>query len=657
MAVVQSAGQITAVHQPWAPAGTLGGSVSLYEGVFADYGAIWRTQPNVRTVVSFLARNAAQLGLHIFDRTGDSDRRRITDGRAGRWLRRPTPYDKVSLYDLINWFVHDLCVYDNAYWAKIAVDTALATVPLMPQHTQPVGGSWFHPDAYRLHGGRGHRDLDPSQVVHVHGYNPDDRRHGVSPMETLRRIIAEDVASGRYREKFWLNGARHEGVIERPRDAPKWSDTARERFKTDWQARYAGGPDSGSAPILEEGMQFKEASFSAKDAEYIAARKLTREEVAAAFHVHPAMVGIMEHANFANMREQHRSTYQDTLGPLLSQLEAAFSLQLADDLDLPETAYFEFNIKEKMRGSFEEEAQSLQTAVGAPHMTRNEARARANLPRIDGGDELVTPLNVMIGGQASPTDAGAQNLSARLADGIAGLIGEKSALPAGRKDLDEDAQAEVDRHRQLLERYFGRQQAAVLARAGALDDPTVADVLDRDRWDDELTADLFGAALATARRSGQSVAQVLDADDDVDITEADDITEALEESSRGMAVEINDYTAGQLGDALDGDEPLDGAREVFATMAGVRAAIYAASRANTVWNFARGVASRALGADTKTWRVTSSNPRPEHAALDGETVPVGEPFSNGAMWPGDPVLPAEERANCQCTFDVSAGAA
>jgi hypothetical protein len=56
---------------------------------------------------------------------------------------------------------------------------------------------------------------------------------------------------------------------------------------------------------------------------------------------------------------------------------------------------------------------------------------------------------------------------------------------------------------------------------------------------------------------------------------------------------------------------------------------------------------------TKTWDVTSGNPRPSHAAMDGETVPYGKPFSNGAMWPGDTdALSAEEVANCQCAVTI-----
>lgn len=75
----------------------------------------------------------------------------------------------------------------------------------------------------------------------------------------------------------------------------------------------------------------------------------------------------------------------------------------------PERYYCEFNIAEKLQGSFEEQAKALQTAIGGPWMTRAEGRSRMNLPAIDGADELIVPMNVTAGGQASPTDSGSQN--------------------------------------------------------------------------------------------------------------------------------------------------------------------------------------------------------------------------------------------------------
>lgn len=43
----------------------------------------------------------------------------------------------------------------------------------------------------------------------------------------------------------------------------------------------------------------------------------------------------------------------------------------------------------------------------------------------------------------------------------------------------------------------------------------------------------------------------------------------------------------------------------------------------------------------------------QHARLNGETVPVGERFSNGADWTGDSFsLPVSEVANCHCDVVV-----
>ena len=64
------------------------------------------------------------------------------------------------------------------------------------------------------------------------------------------------------------------------------------------------------------------------------------------------------------------------------------------------------------------------------------------------------------------------------------------------------------------------------------------------------------------------------------------------------------------------------------------------------------VAARLSGAKTKTW-VAGINPRPEHAAMDGETVPLGEPFSNGMNGPGDFTGGAEEVANCDCDLEFN----
>ena len=418
MAFVVSSGQLTDVQRP-----TFRGPVALLlaDNVTQDYAEIWRTQPQVRTVTGFLARNIAQLGLHTYQRLSETDRKRLREHPFAQLLARPSPW--TTPYRFMNRLVMDVTIYDNWIGVKALVGGEVrAVVRFDPRRVRPVGDNPFEPDAYEVRGNRGKREFPADQVVHLRGYSPDDDRWGSAPMESLRSILAEEYEASRYREQLWRNGARASGYLKRPAEAPAWSDTAKKRFRSQWQAQYTGaGPDAGGTPILEDGMDWVAAHMTPRNAQYLEARKLTREEVAAAYHIPLPMVGILDHATFSNIKEQHKQLYSDCLGPWLAMIQQDLMLQLLPDFSDAADVYCEFNLAEKLRGSFEERATQIQTSVGAPWMTRNEARALDNLPAIPGGDQLVTPLNVLIGGQASPTDAAP--------DGVA------SATPTHVKDL------------------------------------------------------------------------------------------------------------------------------------------------------------------------------------------------------------------------------
>jgi hypothetical protein len=108
------------------------------------------------------------------------------------------------------------------------------------------------------------------------------------------------------------------------------------------------------------------------------------------------MVGILDHATFSNVKEQHKQLYQDTLGPWLEWIQQELEKQLLPEAGDPTGLYIEFNLADKLKGSFEEQAASLQALIGRPVMTANEGRARLNLPRMDDPtcDQLAAPLNM-----------------------------------------------------------------------------------------------------------------------------------------------------------------------------------------------------------------------------------------------------------------------
>lgn len=634
--------------------GGVRGSVALADDYSPDYAAIWRGHGSVRTVVDFLGRNIASLGLHLFRRKSDNDRERVTDHPLARVLGRPNT--GTTFYRLMDATVRDLAIYDRAYWLKLkGVAGNMMLVRLPPASVVPKGGTWFGPEFFELHGSTGVKPIPADQVVNFRGYAPEGDSAGTSPIESLRRVLAEEYEAGRMREQTLRNGARTSGYLERP--APTtgqtaWSKEARERFRASWRAQYSGGgPEAGGTPILEDGMKFVPASQTAKDLQYVEVRKLAREEVAAAYFIPPTMVGVMDSATFSNIKEQHKHLYQDTLGPWLAMIAQELMLQLLPEFTDSADLYLEFNLEEKLRGSFEEQAAQLQAATGGPWMTRNEARAMRNLPAIEGGDELIIPLNVIEGGQASPQDsappaAGAAAGPRRQLKDL-GERGKDGRLLVKSPKLSDTQKAAAT---SLFENFFTRQKSAVLSAIGA-----GGAWWDADRWNDELSADLLDLAKSLSSDLGTKQAEALGFDAtsyDVDRTLA-----FLKSVAASRAEWVNSATREKLAAAVDDedDEEGTGPASVFDEAIGQRSGSAGMALATTVGAFALTEAARQLARDrtVKTWRVTSGNPRPEHADMDGETVAIDAEFSNGLNWPGDPVMGPDEVAGCQCTVDVS----
>lgn len=452
------------------------------------YAAIYRTQPHVRTVVDFLARNVAHIPLHAYRRVSDLDRERLANYELLQWLAAPTP--ATCNYRLIETLVQDLGIYYRAYWLKMRKPNgAIGLMRLSPATVQPVG--WLLPSGYiwTLPDGTP-VPLAPADLVEFHGYDPDDPLWAVSPIETLRQILAEDCAANAYRRAYWTNSARLEGVITRPKDAPRWTPEQKQAFREQWQSRFSGNTNAGQTAVLEDGMDFKPTSYSARDSELNAARKLTREEVCNAYHVPPPMVGILDHATFSNIKEQHKQLYQDTLGPWLEWIQQELARQLLPDCRDTENVYLEFNIAEKLKGAFEEQATSIFMLTGRPVMTANEGRARLNLPRITddpSADSLALPLNTSGGPGAVP-----------LADPA-----PAAAPPPPPRIVDDEAIAAVVR------RTWMRQRA----RLEKLPTEERAAAFQSLRWDDELTDNLdplyraVGHTEAAARSQAAAVAR------------------------------------------------------------------------------------------------------------------------------------------------------
>lgn len=603
---------------------------------------LFRKQPHLRTVVSFIARNVAQLGLHSFIRVDEQDRQRDRDSLAAKLLQQVD--GQMTTYELIYALVGDIMLYDRAYWfVGQTKDTELGWMirRLPPSWVSVSEATPFEVKTYRVSAGQQHVDVPADQILAFPGYNPVSVISGSPAVEALRATLQEQIEASVYRSQVWKRGGRVSAVIERPQGS-KWSDDARRVFREDWYAKFTGtGKGAGGTPILEDGMQLKRIDFSAREQEFVDAAKLSLITVAAAYHVNPTMIGLNDGANYSNVREFRKMLYGDTLGPTLAQIEARINSKLLPMLGMdPAVSYVEFNIAEKLQGNFEEQAAAYSSATGRPYMTPNEVRARQNLPALPGdADELATPLNVLIGGQASPRDSAPK---AAALDPIRRLEIKARA-----------AQTYEERVEQIVGKHFTRQERVVRAALGSKASP---DWWDAERWNTELGTDLLKLALMIATAMGVSAAEVLgfdgtDYDEDRTIAWLTTVTTS-------QAAAINETTKDRIAAALDkdpGDDPDESPLDKTFAAQAARAATIAATAVTLYSAFGATEAGRQLAPEeaTKRWS-TGANPRPAHQRMDGETVGVNEKFSNGARWPGDGLaLDADDLAGCNCTVVIS----
>ena len=627
-----------------------------------DAADLYRTQPNLRAVISFLADNAAQIPIKVYDRASDTDRPRVLNSPAALLLANPNP--DMTGYEFRRWMYSDFLLYERFL-------TLLMPSKEMESgwELRPVPGCWilqykgtspFAPDSIVIgtNRGTGPVEVPKDNFVLWHGYDPTDPWRQYNRIAALKETLHEQIESNQFRRQMWQRGGRFNSYLTRPKDVEHWSDGAFERFKETWKKSWAGSEasDGGGMPILEDGMEIKTVQFNSKDAQWAEAVKLSREDCAAVYHVNPAMIWPGSGQTYASARENARALYNDCLAPTLMQATDRINKEILPRVGEEKSHYAAYDITIKTEGTFEEKINTLSSAVGAPFLSRNEARARLDLPALEGGDELITPLNVLVGGLASPRDTDPTVNRYNSAE-VQTKDQKKLEKKETKKTRGNPTEEEKDIIADVYKDFFKRQGKSVLAKIGAKSEKW----WDAERWNNELTEDLFTAAFKISIAvAEQAVKDLWEDSGEYDPARTENYIKTM---CRRRAEMVNQSTYDELVRALD-DESYEDEDAMKATPEGVfeNAEKNRADTAGAAFAVAL-VAFSAIEACNqnqrrgenvfKTWVCTSNHPRASHARMNGETVPYDEPFSNGAMWPGDmDNLDAEEVANCQCVIEI-----
>ena len=383
---------------------------SYADGADFGSGAVWRTEYAVRTVVDFVASNIASLPFHAYSMLENGDSAQDTTSELARLIEHPSAVPAETRYRLFHALVVDGMLYDR--WLCLLVMDAdysyrLRRVPpaCFTVDYDAIG------EPVRVHVTLGESaaktvyDLPDQRVVLSLGFGGD----AGTPWpvtSALRPLLEEARALARYRRSIARNSGQVPAYISRDKDAPQWHDDAtREAFIQGMRNYRRGGGAEGGWPLLEDGMQIHTLdAFKPVDMADLDARDRINVAVANAYHISPENLGFRT-GNKSSVQSYKEQLWNVELKPYIVRFEQALNLTVPDAVGEP-SSWVKANLDAQLRGTTSEQYQALSTATGRPFMTTNEARRVLDLQSVDGGDEVITPLNVTTGNQPSPQDGG-----------------------------------------------------------------------------------------------------------------------------------------------------------------------------------------------------------------------------------------------------------
>lgn len=585
----------------------------------AHLSQLYLTSPAVRSVLDVIVRNIGQLDLRLYEEINDAERQARPDHPAALSLRYPN--EDTTSDSFIRAYLLDKLIFDNAYaLISPAAGQQLSFNWLPASSIEVMGASAFKADAYRYWRRDGSFiDFPAENIMHWRGESPQDPRMGSSRIDTLRGVIAEDAALQAAIVELAESGMAEAVAFKRPLEAPPWSNQARDGFEEDLSNRIRR---RNKKPIvLEEGMEPVTFGVSPRDAQMFEVRKWAIERVAAAYGVPLGMVGL------ADPTPQAQSQfYADTLPPYCEDLTRMLNHRVLVRIYGWTRGCFEFNLDEKHMG--DDRLKALTSATGRPVLLTNEGRARLNLPPVDGGDELVTPANVIVGDNPRPSvdvmpiqdpNKPAQDGSHReeppkaLAKATIRPIGQEQDLSRQLRNI-ELAEKTLDRHFTRLARWMNEK--------------TVPG--DWGRWDRELSGDLKDLLAGIVETEGTIYAWKLGGSFDSNL-----VKHYIQAVAEGAAEGIHQ--------AVQRDIEEYGSEEAIKRFSQHVASGSASLGANlTMW--ARTEAARQspdFEKRIKTWIPNTER----HAQFGGQSAPIGDPWPAGFAPGGAP--------GCRCSMSIS----
>ncbi|KKL90055.1 hypothetical protein LCGC14_1908510, partial [marine sediment metagenome] len=228
-------------------------------------------------------------------------------------------------------------------------------------------------------------------IVHVRNMSKDGV-YGLSVIALHRESIGLSLAAQEYAAKMYANGAVPSGILSTEN---RLSPEGTKNLKTQWDATHKGSANSHRVSVLTDGLKFQPMAFSPVDAEMLAQRQFSVQEIARVFRVPAHMVGDLSRATFSNIENQSLEFVRDTIRPWVVRIEQAFERDLLNDAARVNTS-FNFNLDALLRADIKTRFESYQTGFMNSIYSTNEIRQIEGMNSIgEEGEKHYRPIQLV----------------------------------------------------------------------------------------------------------------------------------------------------------------------------------------------------------------------------------------------------------------------
>lgn len=249
--------------------------------------------------------------------------------------------------------------------------------------------------------------IPPEEILHFPGFGFDGLKSMSVIAYAARNAVGNALAMDEYSGKFFQNGAHPSIIIKAP---GKMTEENTKQLQRAFADKYSGPENFHRLPlVLTEGLEAKEISLSAEDAQLLEARKFQVIDIARAFGVPPHMIGETSASTSwgSGIESMSRGFVTYTLQPHLKRIEQELNRKL-----FPRDVgrFIRFDREALIEGDSAAQAAYNRAALGGPGtgqgwMSVDEIRkAKGLAPRGGTSAEIFDPRDIA---KASASNQGA----------------------------------------------------------------------------------------------------------------------------------------------------------------------------------------------------------------------------------------------------------